>query len=714
LWTVREYQKRISQFTATNAWPRGYTLARFNIILASQDESSEFVDKIRTITVKLSGREIFEGIIDPQDVSTSPQPGGTFNVSVQAKGAYFILNSATIYKGWVLRDIIPQTFTPTSLITDANQIDGSLINEAESSRWRIAQDDQDITIGERRFTKNFKLFLPTHELRSIEGSAFFRSGEGLKLECVDSQGNLVFKVNLVDTGNQIGGVSEPIRETFFTNHPAVTPEFSLIAGASEQPAVKNETATIGLYPNQGVFGIAANHAVLVPIAVTTNGFVVRAEVFFSADGLKNVDAAIYDTGGNFIAALDQSKIAIDSTGRLRFINTSSPGVSVTSGNTYFIVIRTELNSTLTIKGDTVLPPGHASGLVRTSDAAAGTFDGAWPGVIASTATTLYAYAAVQISQSVPGTREYDQNDIITTTNQEWTVRAKYNALHPAYNNERYTTQELIIDALIEGTSGRISADYDGVPALGDDTPSEFTVTADSKPELLLVFIKRQLNVSAGSAQKIYNWQVFGREGTSDNLPKLSVVERDLSTWAYEVELSGLPSAPRVRAGPIYNAVNVTFTDEEGVKRTLHYSQFADLRNDESIAKFGLREPTFATIDSGQTSEASALERGKIFVSYYSDPVGNSLFQIDAIVEDNVRSYDGDLVPVAAIRSGNAIRINGFRNPFASGQNYIIFWIVSVAYNHDRRQASLTSDVPPDILQMFSEPRIESGQILQRR
>lgn len=294
-------------------------------------------------------------------------------------------------------------------------------------------------------------------------------------------------------------------------------------------------------------------------------------------------------------------------------------------------------------------------------------------------------AQIQIGAAAGiGTDTYNGDDVIIFN--ALTAYSKYNSSHPDYSNPTYTIEQIIKDVVYEALNGVISTDFYIASGLNDgDAVGAFVTDGLETVSSVLERATRYSNSSLDT----YGAEVTAIYSTSDNLPKLIIRKRDVSTPLYVVpfDFEYMTFAPWEDETQVWNYIRVVYTNDRGKEVYVDPDDTSTLKDASSISTYGRREKN--VMDLGQASQDDAIAYGRRYLEYNKDGARQATFRFQQLI----RLADGSYQDVAEVRTPFAIQVLGYNNDE-------VFWVREMEYDHASRSVSFSSDQPPDQWEIF--------------
>lgn len=186
--------------------------------------------------------------------------------------------------------------------------------------------------------------------------------------------------------------------------------------------------------------------------------------------------------------------------------------------------------------------------------------------------------------------------------------------------------------------------------------------------------------------------VRGAHLSSDDKPLLfAEAQPNLAsvTPDYEVSLDGAQVSVRRNVGEVWNWVVVQYQDLRGFTQVATPDDDANLKDTDSIAKYGQRE---MVLDMNFSDLAEAKNMARRFLAKYKNPTYAITSPVR--VTGYLRKTDGGYVPAALVQAGKTVRVVDFL-PDLSGVGLVLL-ITSTSYDHATRTVDIGFGVP-DVL-----------------
>jgi hypothetical protein len=272
---------------------------------------------------------------------------------------------------------------------------------------------------------------------------------------------------------------------------------------------------------------------------------------------------------------------------------------------------------------------------------------------------------------------YDQNDWASINNM--VVYMEYASGH-SVATPTYAIDELIEDVLLLSKGSDISADMSQIGALA--TVLDSFVSQDDGFETADSLIQR-LAAYSDSSQNTWGLSIYGGDGSSDGLPQAVFESRDVSDYDYEVRASDcIDITIEETEREIFNWITVKWRDEEGRVSYLSPDQDGDLKDDDSIARYGQRHNK--TLDAGEASEDQAKLQAQRYLAYHKDPLLKGSLKLRGFV----RRKSGVYEPASWFKAGSRVRFVDMDRTF---------FIREADYDSDSDTLTIQPDLPEDNL-----------------
>jgi len=187
----------------------------------------------------------------------------------------------------------------------------------------------------------------------------------------------------------------------------------------------------------------------------------------------------------------------------------------------------------------------------------------------------------------------------------------------------------------------------------------------------------------------------------DGKPVLAIESYpSLTDWDYVIDAQDpnvvLPFSLGLDGDDIYNWIVAEYNDEVGIKRIISPLTDANLKNDDSITKYGRR----AYVIRAQTSSsANATNIAKRFLATHKEP---SYYISSSIkIRDWIRTKDGLELPASYVRAGKRLRIQNILQSEIS-ETGLTFLISDTDYSDARKELTIRCGIPDNLVYILAK------------